>query len=96
MIQLTKEEKSYYKKMLSNTSKLGVKSISLDANKCKTGSKLAKKKGTVCNGCYALKGCYVFPVVKDAMARRLEFFNSKDFIPIMPKLLFVYPLLNSN
>jgi len=87
MIQLNKEEKSYYKKMLSNTSKLGVKSISLDAKKCKTGSKLAKKSGTVCNGCYALKGCYVFPVVKDAMARRLEFFNSKDFIPIMVWLL---------
>jgi hypothetical protein len=87
MIQLNKEQKSYYKKMLSNTSKLGVKSISLDAKKCKTGSKLAKKSGTVCNGCYALKGCYVFPVVKDAMARRLEFFNSKDFIPIMVWLL---------
>ena len=87
MIQLTNEEKSYYKKMLSNTSKLGVKSISLDANKCKTGSKLAKKSGTVCSGCYALKGCYVFPVVKDAMARRLEFFNSPNFIPIMVWLL---------
>lgn len=46
-----------------------------------------QKPGTVCNGCYALKGCYVFPVVKDAMARRLEFFNSKDFIPIMVWLL---------
>ena len=87
MIQLNKQEKSYYKKMLSNTSKLGVKSISLDANKCKTGGKLAKKKGTVCNGCYALKGCYVFPVVKNAMARRLEFFNSPNFIPIMVWLL---------
>ena len=87
MINLSKNEKAFYKKMLSNTSKLGVKSISLDARKCKTGSKLAKKKGTVCNGCYALKGCYVFPVVKDAMARRLEFFNSANFIPIMVWLL---------
>ena len=31
MISLSKEEKIYYKKMLSNTSKLGVKSISLNA-----------------------------------------------------------------
>ena len=84
---LTKEIRDYLKKLLSNTYKLGVKSISLDANKCKTGSKLAKKPGTVCNGCYALKGCYVFPVVKNAMARRLEFFNSKNFIPIMVWLL---------
>ena len=87
MINLSKNEKAFYKRMLSNTSKLGVKSISLDARKCKTGSKLAKKPGTVCNGCYALKGCYVFPVVKDAMARRLEFFNSPSFIPIMVWLL---------
>ena len=87
MLELNKQEKAYYKKMLSNTSKLGVKSISLDARKCKTGSKLAKKPGTVCSGCYALKGCYVFPVVKDAMARRLEFFNSPNFIPIMVWLL---------
>jgi len=87
MISLNKEEKIYYKKMLSSTSKLGVKSISLDAKKCKTGSKLAKKSGTVCNGCYALKGCYVFPVVKDAMQRRLDFFNSPNFISIMVWLL---------
>ena len=87
MIQLSKEEKFYYKKMLSKTSKLGVNSISLDANNCNTGSKLAKIKGSVCNGCYALKGCYVFPVVKNAMQRRLEFFNSKNFIPIMVWLL---------
>ena len=87
MISLSKEEKIYYKKMLSSTSKLGVKSISLDAKKCKTGSKLAKKSGTVCNGCYALKGCYVFPVVKDAMQRRLDFFNSPNFISIMVWLL---------
>jgi len=87
MINLSKNEKAFYKRMLSNTSKLGVKSISLDARKCKTGSKLAKKPGTVCSGCYALKGCYVFPVVKDAMARRLEFFNSPNFIPIMVWLL---------
>ena len=87
MIQLTKEEKSYYKKMLSNTSKLGVKSISLNAKLCSTGSKLAKIKGSVCNGCYALKGCYQFPVVKDAMQRRFDFFNHKDFIKIMVWLL---------
>lgn len=84
---LSKEIKKYLKSLLSNTYKLGVKSISLDANKCKTGSKLAKIKNTVCSGCYALKGCYVFPVVKNAMARRLEFFNSKNFIPIMVWLL---------
>ena len=87
MIALNKNEKAFYKRMLSNTSKLGCKSISLNAKNCKTGSKLAKKKGSVCFGCYALKGCYQFPVVQDAMARRMEFFNSPNFIPIMVWLL---------
>ena len=87
MISLSKEEKIYYKKMLSNTSKLGVKSISLNAKKCINGSKLAKIKGSVCFKCYALRGCYQFPIVQDAMQRRLDFFNSPNFIPIMVWLL---------
>ena len=87
MIALNKNEKAFYKRMLSNTSKLGCKSISLNAKSCKTGSKLAKKKGSVCFGCYALKGCYQFPVVQDAMERRMKFFYHKDFIPIMVFLL---------
>lgn len=87
MIALNKNEKAFYKRMLSNTSKLGCKSISLNAKSCKTGSKLAKKKGSVCYKCYALTGCYQFPVVQDAMARRMEFFNSPNFIPIMVWLL---------
>ena len=39
------------------------KSISLSAEKCITGSKLAKIKDTVCEDCYALKGAYRYPVV---------------------------------
>lgn len=70
-------------KILSNTSKMPGKSISLDANICKTGSKLAKVKGSVCHDCYALKGAYRYPVVKNAMSERLEFFNSIDFVPRM-------------
>ena len=87
MIALNKNERAFYKRMLSNTSKLGCKSISLNAKNCKTGSKLAKKKGSVCFGCYALKGCYQFPVVQNAMERRMKFFYHKDFIPIMVFLL---------
>ena len=87
MIALNKNERAFYKRMLSNTSKLGCKSISLNAKSCKTGSKLAKKKGSVCFGCYALKGCYQFPVVQNAMERRMKFFYHKDFIPIMVFLL---------
>ena len=43
---------------LSNTSKMPCYSFNLSALDCKTGSKLAQVKGSVCDGCYALKGNY--------------------------------------
>jgi len=43
---------------LSQTSKMPCYSFNLSAMHCKTGSKLAKIKGSVCDGCYALKGNY--------------------------------------
>ena len=49
---------------MSKTSKMPCHSFSLPAQKCKTGQKLAKIKGSVCSGCYALKGMYSFPKVK--------------------------------
>ena len=73
--------------MLSRTSKMPCESISLDARQCKTGSKLAKIKGSVCNGCYALKGFYNMPSVKNKMAERMNFFNSIDFVPRMIEIL---------
>ena len=57
---------------LSKPSKMPGWAYGLPAAECKTGSKLAKIPGSVCNGCYALKGCYVFPVVQAAQYRRLE------------------------
>ena len=69
--------------MLSNTSKMPGKSISLSAEKCITGSKLAKIKDTVCEDCYALKGAYRYPVVKKKMGERMGFFNASNFIPAM-------------
>lgn len=49
---------------LSKASKMPCESFSLPAQNCKTGSKLAKIKGSVCHGCYALKGNYRYPNVK--------------------------------
>ena len=69
--------------MLSNTSKMPGKSISLDARKCITGSILAKVKGSVCEDCYALKGSYRYPVVMNKMQERMEFFNASNFIAAM-------------
>jgi hypothetical protein len=55
------------------------KSWGISAKECKTGSKLAKIEGTICNGCYALKGAYVWPVVERAHARRLELINTSSW-----------------
>ena len=86
-ILLTKEQKKYFRSMLSNTSKMPSKSISLSAKLCKIGSKLVNVIGSTCHKCYALKGMYNMPNVQNAMARRLDFFNSNYFIPIMIWLL---------
>lgn len=73
--------------MFSKTSKMPCHSISLSAKLCITGGKLAQQDGTVCSGCYALKGMYVMPNVKEAMDRRLKFFESKQFVPQMIAML---------
>ena len=56
---------------LSKPSKMPGWAYGIPAKECKTGSKLVKVSGTTCEGCYALKGCYVFKVVQDAQYRRL-------------------------
>lgn len=60
---------------LSNTSKMPCKSWGIPAVTCKTGAKLAKIKGSVCNNCYALKGAYSWNNVKNAYQTRLEQYN---------------------
>lgn len=72
---------------LSQTSKIPSKSISISAFLCKTGSKLAKIEGTVCHECYARRGFYHMPSVKEAMEKRLEFMQSIDFVPRMVAML---------
>ena len=57
---------------LSEPSKMPGFAYGIPAQACKLGAILRKKKGSVCFSCYAFKGCYVFRVVKEAQARRLE------------------------
>ena len=54
----------------SNTSKMPGFSIGISAELCGVGSKLRKIKGSVCYNCYALKGMYRMPNVKNAHAIR--------------------------
>lgn len=70
---MTKSEAEAICGTLSNPSKMPGYAYSTPAIKCITGSRLAKIPGTVCHGCYALKGRYLFGNVQRAMDKR---FNS--------------------
>lgn len=61
---------------LSNPSKMPGLSYGTPAKDCPVGSMLRKLKGSVCSKCYAHKGMYVFPTVKEAQARRLEILSA--------------------
>ena len=57
---------------LSRPSKMPSFAWSISARRCNVGSKLAKVKGSVCEGCYALKGRYMFNNTQDALERRYD------------------------
>lgn len=68
---------------LSNPSKMPCYSYGLSAKLCNVGSKLAKVAGSVCEGCYALKGMYTFKVVGEAHTRRREAIDLPEWVDAM-------------
>lgn len=68
---------------LSSPSKMPCHSWSISALECKTGSKLAQVPGSVCEGCYALKGNYRFGNVKRAQDARLLQSRKKGWVSAM-------------
>ena len=72
---------------LSKPSKMPGWSIGIPAKECKTGKKLRQIKNSVCEGCYALKGCYVFAVVQAAQYKRLEAIQHPDWVLAMATLI---------
>jgi hypothetical protein len=68
---------------LSKPSKMPGWSYGLPAKECKTGSRLRKIPGSTCYNCYALKGFYVFPVVKEAQYRRLQATKGPQWVEAM-------------
>lgn len=61
---------------LSKPSKMPGFAYGIPAKDCILGSILRKKENSVCSKCYALKGMYVFPVVKRAQQNRLDILRS--------------------
>ena len=68
---------------LSDTSKMPCKSWSITALACKTGSKLAQVAGSVCHGCYALKGFYRMPNVSNTLHNRLSLMAESGWVKAM-------------
>ena len=77
---------------LSKPNKMPGPSINLPAPACITGSKLVDVLGSTCSGCYALKGRYNFPNVKDAMQRRLDRLYDPRWIEAMVTLVTGHPV----
>jgi hypothetical protein len=78
---------------LSKPSKMPGPSYNLPATACQTGAKLAKVPGSVCSGCYALKGRYRFPNVQKALNRRLNSLNHPQWIEAMVVLITGEPVM---
>ena len=57
---------------LSKPSKMPGYCYSLPAKRCKVGSSLRSVKGSVCHGCYAMKGFYNFPKTAEALEHRFR------------------------
>jgi len=72
---------------LSKPSKMPGFAYGIPAWKCLLGQILAKQANTVCSSCYALKGMYVFPVVKAAQERRLEAISKPEWVSLMVELI---------
>jgi len=72
---------------LSAPGKMPEGSYNLPASACQTGAKLRKISGTPCYKCYAFKGRYNFPDVKNALARRLKSLDHPQWVEAMTTLV---------
>ena len=72
---------------LSKPSKMPGPAYNLPATECITGAKLVQIPGSVCAGCYALKGRYRFSNVRMALARRLESLKHPRWVDAMVTLI---------
>jgi len=72
---------------LSNTSKMPCSSWGLSPKHCVTGAKLTAIPGSVCHDCYARKGYYCYPRVREAHERRLAGSDDPQWVEAMRLLI---------
>ena len=68
---------------LSNPSKMPCHSWSTPAKYCKTGKKLALVSGSICADCYAAKGFYRMPNVKNCLEKRFQSLSHPEWVSAM-------------
>ena len=79
-----------HKAGLGKPSKMPGYSTSLPATACKVGMRLAKVAGSVCSSCYAMKGHYTYPSVKQGLHKRLEALHNPQWVDGMITLVGHY------
>ena len=72
---------------LSSPGKMPWLGYSIPATACKVGAILHERLESVCYDCYALKGRYTFPVVINAMQRRLQAIETPTWVSNMVELI---------
>ena len=72
---------------LSAPSKMPGPAYNLPASQCQTGAKLVNVPGSVCRGCYALKGRYLFGNLQKALERRAASIMHPDWVKAMVVLI---------
>jgi hypothetical protein len=75
-------------------SKMPGTSYGISARKCLVGSKLVKVPGSVCHGCYALKGHYRHDNVAKAHAKRLKGIYDPRWVEAMVAMLEAWHFAN--
>jgi hypothetical protein len=68
---------------LSSPSKMPCHSWSTPAKYCKTGKKLALVSGSICSSCYANKGFYRMPNVKNCLEKRFQSLSHPEWTSAM-------------
>ena len=73
---------------LSKPEKMPGFAYGLPAPACKTGAKLVKIPGSVCEGCYALKNNYIrFPEIMKAQYKRLKSLKNPQWVEAMAAVI---------
>jgi hypothetical protein len=87
MSALTMREATAICGSLSKTSRMPCPGYSLPAVECRLGRFLRQIPGTVCAHCYALRGRYLFPVVRLAMERRFASISDPRWVAAITFLI---------